>query len=470
MPNNFRILPVGAYFISKEGSDGSVTPQDSNTPKATLTSYGAINVVGAGVYKGALSLNGSSINQVFRFDGKVVLDLTGNMLIGRVGGGVVSNEIFNNISDNYVTIQGKNLYYIAISYNGNAPVNITWYKTIFQGVLGINDGLYPTQILNNCIISGGFSRNYNGAPTYMSYTMCFNMSWSAGTMTQFTDGYADSATIITWPTFVADFNAGRFYNNNFQGIINIGGTLYELKQDKDGNPIDPNPAVLDLGTLVTGLYTTRKNFSQDPEFLNIEKRDYWSVANTSPMLFADSTGIGSIGNVYYSKTVKATDTEFSTGTITDLVTNANDFILDSPATSGSVVSLPIQIAPIPQAIGRINFAELLNFNSSETLGTTENNNVTIVDNFADGTAGANPRRLTYEMRWSNQSTIPTLDAHWDNQGYITAGDYAKFEQFTKPLIDVSGIGNGDPLFNTTGAVGLKAKWIQVRITMLGGIG
>jgi hypothetical protein len=309
-----------------------------------------------------------------------------------------------------------------------------------------------------------------GGGSIRTFTKCsiFNSNFvfsATPTTRTFTDNYVDKATIISWNSYVAE--SSTFTNNNFEGILQVNGVLYELKKLKDGitNRPDANVNLLDLATIDPTVYT-RKNFAQDPQFLNIEKRDYFSVAPTSPMLFADSTGIGNIGNVRVA-TVAG-------GSITDLTTSAGDLLLDPPNTTGQVTSLPIEAFPIAQPIQSLDIAKILNFNSAEGAGTAENNNVVIVENFADLTAGANPRRLTYEMRWTDASAMPLVDADWTCQNYFpisgSAGDWFKFEHDVKPLVDVNGLGNGDPSFNGTGAVGIKARWIQIRVTIIGGIG
>jgi hypothetical protein len=459
MANNFRLS--GTYYISKDGNDAN-SGLSADLPKATLARYAATaHIIGAGVYKGAFNLSTNAQNTIMYPDGAVVINCTAGLNIGQTSGG--SSQIYGQTSQQYFIRIELNTFNLSIGIGTN-----NFNQIIFKnGVISptTNGG---THNFTRCVLNEITSPTVTTSLFNFSYSQIYNSVITMPNTSSITNSYVDEASVISMSSYFSSPST-QFRYSNFRGIFNINGTLYELKQDKDGNPIDPNPSIADLITIDATVYD-RGNFAQDPEFLNIEKQDYWAVSATSPMLFADSTAIGNIAMVYFANLVKATDTEFADGAITDLEYSANDFIVDSPATFGYVVSEPIQDAPIPQAWGRMTFGMAFNFNSDLTLGTTENNNVTIVDNFADGTAGANPRRLTYEMRWSNKSTIPLVDADWDNQGYITAGDYAKFEINTKPMIDPSGLGNGDPSFVSTGAVGLKWKWRQMRITVRNGIG
>ena len=154
--------------------------------------------------------------------------------------------------------------------------------------------------------------------------------------------------------------------------------------------------------------------------------------------------------------------------------SGGDFICNSgtsnSGTNGQVVPQPMQVSMtgVPQAVGVINFATALRFNNLEPLGSVENQNVMITHNSTTDPI-ANPKRLVYRMRWSTQVSEPTTPAEWDNDGFVTAGQYSTFEVNTQPKIDLTGLGNGDPLFNPVISGGIRAIWVQIIIELYNGI-
>ncbi len=466
--NNFRLTGIPSpYYISKEGNDANsgLTP---DLPKATLANHnsGGYHIIGTGVYKGAIVLSNNLFGGVYMADGLVKILATGNIV-------ATANDNFYNTYLNTTTNQAHTIFIDMGGFSYVGGRGQQHFNCVFtNGSYIHNTGASMVPLLQRCVMD--CDTTLTGVQFTFSYCQFFNGNNTIPSLTTIENSYIDYATVFSLPSYFTTPST-QFFNNCFNGKIVIGASAYELKKDKSGTLIPDRigNGVLDLETIDATVYT-RGNFSQDPEFLNISKRDYWSVSSTSPLLFAASNPLNNIGNVRYSVVKKVTDTEFVGGTITDLITLANDYVLQTPATSGQVVTLPIQIAPIPQVLDTLNFARALNFNSDITLGDAENNNVTIIQNYADGTAGANPRRLTYEMRWSNQSTQPTLDAHWDNNGYGTAGNYFTFEQDTIPKVSFDGVsafyGNGSPEYDVLVGGKISAKWVQFRVKLLNGIG
>lgn len=470
MANNFR-LTGGIYnsYVSKDGNDGN-SGLTADLPKVTLQIIGSRAVIGSGQYKGAFTLATGAGTKFYFADGLVKILMTADMILQPNDN--VYRSGFNPVAfvdplTSLVVIDMDGFDILARRGQENCRVVYIGGGGTYDHVGGSTTDPEMIQCVFDCNI------DLAGSTADWSFDFCqfFGSSFGAvGTLMQVQNSYADSLTTLTMSVYFST-PSSDFRNNNWQGIIDIGGVLYELKQDADGNAIDPNPSVNDLIDIDATVYD-RGNFSQDPEFLNVANRDYWSVEDSSPMIFGanDSTNIA---KVTVPTMVKATDTEFTSPVSSvDLTTSGDDIIYDTGAIPlfGTVVSQPIQIAPIAQNIERVDFAEGLDFDSLETAGTSQNTDVVISDNYATTTAGANPRRLTYELRWTDSVSEPAIDADWTNGGLVTAGDYSKFEHFTVPKIDQLGIGNGDPTYDINSGEKIKATWVQVRIVIFKGIG
>ena len=469
MAHNFREL-TGDVYTSKDGSDANPVAADPDNPKLTLANQGVTNnVVGTGEYKGAFNLN-SAGTRTYTADHFVKINPTSALLINSA-----STTVTSFLGGWWLfEMNGQDF-----TQKGGGATTCNYTRCIITGGVYNNsvpaDGFH-TSNYTECIIEGMTigANGFNEAPV-MQYCKLFNTTYTqdvvgfTGSEYSINNSYVDANTVFTLNAYFTT-PATQFANNNYQGKINIGGTLYELKQDKDGNPIDPNPAVSDWIAIDPNVYTNG-NFSQDPAFLNLTKRDYWSVSSSSPNLFADSSGLSSIGDVSVGSVITVLDTELSTGaTIVNLIISTGDLVLDTPGSDGSVESSNIQAFVIAQQVARVMFATLLNMNSLQAIGSSENTNVPAVQNYAAGTAGANPRRLNYELMWTDAATAPTTDAEYTNNGYIAAGTKAVFQCFDIPRIDLSGNGNGLPAYSSASDAPILGKHFKAKITLLEGWG
>ena len=436
--NNFKL--TGDGYISKDGSDGN-SGLTTDLPKQTfqIVAYPK-NIVGSGVYKGIFNVTAASVLQ-FEADGNVVIECSG--------------DFTQTATDSLDTAR-----YVGMQFYMNSNNFITDVSTNSFSYCTLKDGALQRSDVNDSTVS-------------MNYSIFENMTDGGGTgdlnlifantivLSSFVPALSISNSYISSDTTIIGLPTTMVYSD-IQGRFDIEGVYYELKRDKNGVFVNPNPSYLDVFEIAPNIYNNG-NFNQDPEFNDVGG-DYRSVDLTSPLLLADTLGLNNLGGTYYAPTVVATDTEFSTGTVTNLTIASSSYVITAGAT-GDVITIPIQIAPIPQIIGNLEVVSSKNFNSLEVKPSAENNNVTIVNNYAKATAGANPRRLTYEMRWSTKNTIPTVTADWDNNSRITAGNYVKFEHDTTPLIDDGGLGNGEPTFNLATNYIVHAKWVQVKITL-----
>jgi hypothetical protein len=276
--------------------------------------------------------------------------------------------------------------------------------------------------------------------------------------------------------------ATQFLRNNFQGTIIVAGTPYELKKDKAGVDIPSRVlnGIADLAVLDATVYT-RGNFAQDPEFVNLAKGDFWSVQSTSPNYIVANKNFVNIGNAKLQNTIaKADDVAyFDIADGTDILLSGNDLIFDTSSVlfQGLIPSKKIDLGKVT-VLENITATMLLAFNSDSAIGSANNTNVLQVirthatTSGGGGDAGANPQRLTYKMRWTKNTAEPLVDADWDNQEYLTAGDYGTFEVNAGAKVCAYG-GNiytsGDPLFSITNNAFVVARWVQFELYINEGI-
>lgn len=445
MPNNFR--KTGSYYISNDGSDLN-DGLSANTPKATFAKYGAgTHIVGTGVYKNSPNL--INANMSFEADETVILDLTGSLLVNHNSG--TASCSFKLI---HFRMNGFNVF-TRLAFN-------TWNDCIIEaGVFRREDALNGTGTFNRTALKDMTDSAATSGLLNKNIDYCSLFNCQLFSVVSFKNSYADVST--SFDSMPATFN-----NNCFEGYFDISGTRYELKQDKDGNAINPNPAYLDAIEIDPNIYTNG-NFSQAPGFLNLSKNDFRSITISSPLVFSSDIQTN-IANTILGIDINAVLSEAVS--LENIILDAGDYVYDqtSGAGFGRVAFRPVKISSIPQIITYAHLVALLLFNSNEAIGSSENINVPMTDNYATGTAGANPRRLTYELRWSTQQSEPLLDAEFDNNSIVTAGNYSKFEHFTRPKIDIASLGNGDPAFNPSGAVDIQPVWVQLRQTVQYGIG
>lgn len=465
MPNNFKIAPgTGSdylYLSNSAGNDGN-TGQDPDNPKSTLSIATSIPnvIIGSGTYNGALSIASDTVY----IDGSTVLLLTDDMPF-RTGSGVM---VFNE-TQSYFEVNGGgfsldfNIPGTSRTYNINHVVlknlNIDVFGTTAAGSANIR--------FNKSVINNGFLIQ-NSNPLRCNYNHCvilsdlFVQDTIAIDAFRVKNSYLGTGYNIDFGNVVPDFE-----NCCVNGTITYLGTQYDLKQDKNGDPVNGSSGFADIVTVYPNVYVNG-NFSQDAEFFNLTKGDFFNVATTSPLIRSASDN-GNIGNVRgATRLLFATDPELATPVQSeDIVLSGGDLIYDISGLDGvgTITSQPIQVATIAQELGKNFFTSNYRFDTDEPIGSINNINVLAKEIYTISQAGRNPQRLTFEMRWAIQDAEPTLDADWDNQGSVTAGDFSVFEVNTKPTIDSLGRGNGDPEYSVNNGSAILAKWIQFRISI-----
>jgi len=461
MPNNIR--KTSDLYVTKAGTDGALplgTTKDTPLKTAgglfTVFATNDSAVFGTGVYKEAVST--TRVFNIIESDGIVVFKGDGSNTF-TINSSNFSEVLRGFIFENYTEVQTQYVKIIedcvfkcdADLKNTDSEAN----NCVFEGS-NVNNSLFPTLgrlLLNGCTLINSSLENARG----------------------FVGSYCDSGSTLNFRTEV--LTAANLSESNIQGIVISNGVQYELKKEKDGTAIDPNPAIADIVSVYADVYTNG-NFSEDPVYLNLSKSDYCSLDASSPNLKAADGGSGNIGTHTFSAILRTAteippNDELSGGTLADLVASLGDYIVDGVAANGTVTTKPLKVADLREVLQTMSFAIALNFDSDETKGTVENDNVMATTVYGIGTAGANPQRLTYEMRFSTQVTEPIIASEWDNLNYFTPGDYGVFSLDSifgsTPKVDIAGLGTGDPLYNSAVSGQLAAIYVQLRITLQAGI-
>jgi hypothetical protein len=492
MAHNFKL--TGTYYVSVDGSDSN-NGLTKDTPKRTvqaglnlMTTSNAVLIVGAGVYQETITRIWTSGPNTIKADGKVVFEGNGSnfiyLSIGGTGGATLTvegiefrNYIGVEVPDTSINPVFRNCIFKCNTYLTGTPTHTDciWLNANFYN--SRSTGFQRCIFINSSIAQSGVS------PSGVIY---------ANPCIYFVDSILVNSIIRITPTTINYLICNDFYNStiimNLVSVVTSGtiqdiyGRYYNLAiatSTGTGTVGDPYGRPYTSGAGFD--YTNHKiaypaynagSISADPQFNNIEAQDF-TLQASSPVLgkASDSTNIG---GTKYAIRHSAKGDAFNTSavSVTSLSFYGNDYQITSPATTGEVVSAPILVSsPTPKVVQKITYQGLLSFNKLISGGTFGNINVPDAYTYTSSAqppnvAGANPDRLVYELRYSTQASQPTADAQWDNGGYWTAGNYGVFEWNTKPSIDTSYIGNGDPTFNLAATpVYLNATWIQIKVKL-----
>ncbi|GGG33492.1 hypothetical protein [Hymenobacter glacieicola] len=211
----------------------------------------------------------------------------------------------------------------------------------------------------------------------------------------------------------------------------------------------------------------------DPKFNRREFEDYTLRAD-SPLLASaiGPTHLGYSGSQYFQYqgalgTITTTNTKLvsaanntptALSSVTgNLMVNSQGGVIVQPGASsieGVVFTDPIAFSDRPEILFGMDLVSGLNFDNdfqstSYQMPDPRNNNVPSFDEpaYGPGTAGRNPRRLTYLLLWSTLPTYPDKNnpAHW-----VTGTNYVEMEWGTQPKWNGNAsapVGNGRADFN-----------------------
>jgi hypothetical protein len=491
MAHNFRL--TGDYYVSKEGSDSNdgLTP---DTPKLTyqavlnLITTGVTRtiIVGAGVYKEAISKSMNATNMKIRTiaDGYCVFEGNGSNTFVFLNGSFTGTEYtFNGFEfRNYATVD--------ISQRNNHNPTITLENCIIKCPFGTTSNVgNHTTLYKKCVfINASSTIKVVSSIPEIEKCIFINTLWTLDTGSTLSyrvfDSYFNSSSGVACSN-----NVNSNYNNN-QGAFcnhaattvttgvyqNTAGQYYDLSlagsggSGTIGDPFRRDNTIRTFFALSVFkiLYPTANvnSFSADPKFNNVANLNF-TLQSDSPHIKTGEGGVN-IGGTEYAVYVAATDDPFDADavSVTNLSYSGNDYVIDG-ATTGEVVSGPISLQwPAVRPLEKIHYEGLLEFNKSITAGTSGNQQVPDQATYTTG-AGANPDRLSIYLRFSTQELEPTTDGEWDNGGYYTAGTYQLFEINAKPQVDAGGLGNGDPSFVGSGSFfDIIPTWVQVKVKLI----
>lgn len=424
--NNFKITQAGYIYVSKDGNDANSGTKD--LPKATPINNNL--VIGSGVYRGVFNFNSTNTSRTIFGDGKVILESTAATTVKTTNSTFTANDIHYKLNSFEMSL-------------GDSLSNAVFNRCIFEGGALNGRGFFTNCVLDTIDMDFGFIVTFNNC-VLLGSDITFTQTTSTMTNTVVMDD-----TVITW----ASVASGKIVNCNFLGKIVVSLTEYELKRDSKGILIPDRigNGIADIVSIVPDIYDT--NFAENPLYLNLDRKDYQSVAWNSPNLFNGTTkhiGISTFSEVDLLDTVMSTT-----------LTKVNNFYY-TLTSEGELITNPIQLSPFPMLVGDSGANASTRFNSSFGKATESNSNVVAVNTYASGTAGANPRRITYSARWSTGD-----GSVFDNDGKVPEGDWVVFEGI--PRIDNVGRGNGLPDFDLVNNTRIRATWIQFKIKLQEGL-
>lgn len=436
MANNFRV--TWDIYVSKAWNDAN--PWTVDLPKASVsaglsaTAWWQTLVIGTWVYLEP-TLPGFTNNTItVKWDGQVILRWNGTTVLSWIR----STE---NISfENYTWINIPNA-----SFLWNVVFTECFFKDIqdfytvsarfvFSDCVFVWCSNTPTigteriiEVFNWCVFINTDLLNIGTTIIKNNYLWEFS-TWTSNNTPVANNDYNN----IRWK-----INLVNWWNPTFDG------QFLDLAQHQAAYP--PSNA---------------NSIDQDAKYHDISKLNFY-VTSDSPHLWAGDWGVDiAIKGVWLKFMADTVSNVWSTvggATRTD-ITWTTDLTIDGIAVSWDVISAPMLLnSSAVVTVNDIGFFGLKNRTGASGTQVPDSNNGT------GGWADRNPNRLSYAIRWSTQTDEPSLDAEWDNQWLITAGDYVNMEWDSWIRIDASWNGTGDDGYDVGTGQKIGAKWIQVRV-------
>lgn len=442
--NEFKL--VGAGYIAKNG-DSANAGTDPLLPKAHPAdagmpgTYADVIVVGSGVYVGSIPGGGSA--RRWTGDGEVIFDLNGGSIaaIGASPAVIWSNIFFKN---GYVNGAAA-AYGLSNCKFLNCTIRFR-FQSSFNGCIFLDDF-----VNTDSGASSHYGNIFLGSATSATSIVLTNVPFQRNFL-------AKNKTLIL-PNYTS---RSQFINNMLNGLLNIGGVNYELKQLFDGSPRpDADPNIADLASIWSDVYT-RGNYAGDPKFLDVYGR---IVEPDSDLLKRN------VGNVKPGRsTILLGNTDPDTTiTLENITQVGNGYMVTSGQPWGKITIVTKESANVVE-MGVKSPIVPLNFDSDEVPGSIANNNVP--DSFPLTDPGVNPgklpNRLTYLLRTSQRNQKPTENSHWDNDPAAggVAGVYYVQEWFTKPTLTQTlgqTYGNAEPEGYGGTVNAINARWTEYTI-------
>ncbi len=362
MSNNFKITTGNRYF-SKAGHDSAAGT--AAEPRKTISLAGMTNgqiaVVGAGDYPTFGTVTASVSLQG---DGKAI-----------VRGGSFSNT--QDFAGWPVDIE-----LIGCSWTKSAGAFITRplrsiirNSTFIVRVLaGCSDGLF----INSTITIGSTSATQDcliNTSIFRTCTITIGSTVATANPATLVNSDVDETSVIV----ITSGRGATLARNNIRGIVRVDGVDYELKRDKAGNTINPNPSIADLVTATgfSAIYTNG-NFSQDPRYIDAATENF-CLQSDSPNIRAANNGISNIGGHFARVATSVNNTDNGNAAGVKVLPSAEinttiptAYVLNSGETQGFVDYV---FRTNGFVLGIIDINTLFAFDSDFAGGTVQNNNV-----------------------------------------------------------------------------------------------
>jgi hypothetical protein len=445
MAHNFRygVTTSIAIYVSKDGNDANdgFTP---NTAKRTVGAALALAsnyvtsanyytvVIGTGTYEEALNVRlYSTADKTCKVvaDGEVVLRGNGTNAINITTQGNYC-EIQGIRFENYTSI-ALNMFATNCKFRNITTLTALTLRTTMQGCQFSDISTFGVASVNQCI--------------FVNVT---NINVTSASIASFYNSYTNASSQLNWS---ASVNAFDF--NNLMGLIKVGSGIAQYLADHKISYPNLN----------------QNSINQPPKFNSAAKLDF-SLQDGSPHIGTGQAGLNIGGtNFGFAFTAPVADCwKPANGAIfSGVELTGTDVVLSTGVNIGYVLSAPIKLFANPTIINRITYNGFTVFNKSFPGGTTTNTNVpdSMVTPSDDAGGGSNPDRLSYQMRWTDNDTMPGSDEDWINGYLADAGSFPHFELNAQPLIDNLKKGNGEPSFSLSVNYPIAVIWVQFKVTL-----
>lgn len=444
--SEFRLTGWG--YCSEWNGDDANTGQDQNLPKKTIASFpsnGAnILIVGTGVYNGGW---------------------TGTRRL--VGDGYVIIDGDNQSANNFSSIQG--LYIKNFSLFGNSSNLWSATDCVFENILDWRPWSNSNNLIR-CIFLPRSDFINTGGSVFSRFLNSIVLENYRVNVQAISFSYLAKGKKILYSGTSANFT-----DSLINGVIEIAGVDYELKQLFDGSPRpDADPLIADLSTAsgFSNVYTNR-NFAGDPKFLDVLNK----IVEPDSDFLKRSNANGFIGGVkagrYIPVNTSNPDVVITTSQIN--TSDPSNWVIANGFDEG-FIDIKFKVSEQIVQASKINVDALLAFDGSVAGGTAGNNNVPdATPEFYSPLSQPNlkPNRKVYLFRSSKAVSLPTTDAGWDNDRDtigtpVVAGEFYPMEWSSVPSIRINdevAYGNAD--FTAPGGVSNipDVRWINIKVRL-----
>ncbi|QKG57015.1 hypothetical protein GKZ68_10480 [Hymenobacter sp. BRD128] len=461
MAHNFRIATTGTgVYLSKAGDDANSGTADA--PIKTLSRLATFNqtgsatsVIGTGTYVLPSDWNGRF--GTFFADGivKILGDTQTTAQLIAANGSYVHNVIFDKFAG---------FGFRPNPYDGDCQYFACIFKVLPDFAGQVNSSATSNTSFFDCILYG-----VNADLGKSNFSRCLFINCTI-TVSSVSDSYIDSTSAIAAQS-ASNNNVDPGCNTAAGRGLNVAGAGWSLT-----SPSGIHALPL-FNSLVKEDYTLR---ASSPHILTGIGPAQYRYANSFYVEYTGSAAdTASLANTH----LRATGTnvvvpllDITTGSEALEVNSQGGLVLQATTTSDGMASLTTGRIPFADVADEMTVMLLkagLNFDTSYPALESQfnfnqpeifNNNVPDFSNYAPGTAGRNPNRLSYRMRWSTKLN-PNADLA-NVSDWITGTKFIEFEWNQKPLWNpATGVGNGEAGYDPATGVPIQCTYYQLAISL-----